>query len=178
MKQFAGWLGTVLGLTLLAGEAQAGGSGGPRPAVGPAASAGCVPGYVRPDFAALERELSAARARWRAAGVRDYRYDFRQVAAPVLFPTVRVSVRGGAVQGVTLVAGQTGQPSTQARATVEERFAQIAGALTFQRAQPCPAVEVAYDRGDGHPTRLYTAPRDLNVADGDGEWTLTNFTRP
>ncbi|MBB5235112.1 DUF6174 domain-containing protein [Deinococcus budaensis] len=177
MNQSAGWLGTVLGLMLLAGGAQAGGAGEPPPAV-PGASAGCVPGYVRPDFAALERELNAARARWRAAGVRDYRYDFRQVAAPVLFPTVRVTVRGGAVRDVVLVAGQTGEPSAQARATVEERFVQIAQALAFQRAQPCPAVEVTYDREDGHPTRLSTAPRDLNVADGDGEWTLTNFTRP
>jgi len=177
MKQFGRLLGTVLGLMLVAGEVQAGGAGGPRPAAVPGASAGCVPGYVRPDFARLERELAAARARWTAARVRDYRYDFRQIAAPVLFPTVRVTVRGGVVQGVALVAGQTGEPSPQARATVEGRFTQIAQALAFQRSQPCPAVEVTYDRANGYPTRLYTAPRDLNVADGDGEWTVTNFTR-
>lgn len=166
-------LAGVLALALLS-VAQAGGNEGPAPAP----SSPCVPGYVRPDLARMQTELTAARARWQAAGVRDYSYDFRQIASPVLFPTVRVTVRGGAVQGVALVAGQTGEPSAQARATVEGRFTDIAGALSYQRTQPCPLLQVTYDARDGHPTRLSSGTGEVNVADGDGEWTLTNFTRP
>lgn len=167
-------LAGLLALALLS-VAQAGGREGPPPA---APSSPCVPGYVRPDLARMQTELNAARARWQAAGVRDYSYDFRQIASPVLFPAVRVTVRGGTVQGVALVAGQTGQPSEQSRATVEDRFTNIAGALEYQRSQPCPLLEVTYDPQDGHPTRLSSGTGELNVADGDGEWTLTNFTRP
>ncbi|EYB67967.1 hypothetical protein DEIPH_ctg030orf0003 [Deinococcus phoenicis] len=138
----------------------------------------CAPGYTRPDFAALERDLTAARARWTAAGVRDYSYDFAQIAAPVAFPDVRVTVRGGAVQGVTLKAGQTGEPGGQARATVEDRFAAIAQTLRGQQGQKCPVVETEYDPRDGHPTRLYSGSREVNLADGWGEWRIMNFTRP
>lgn len=167
----------LAGLAALAllSVAQAGGREGPPPA---APSSPCVPGYVRPDLARAQAELTAARARWQAAGVRDYSYDFRQIASPVLFPTVRVTVRGGTVQGVALVAGQTGQPSPQARGAVEDRFQNVAEALAYQRTQPCPLLEVTYDVRDGHPTRLSSGNGELNVADGDGEWTLTNFTRP
>jgi hypothetical protein len=165
----------ALALLSVVSVAQAGGLEGPPPA---APSSPCVPGHVRPDLAGMRAELTAARARWQAAGVRDYSYDFRQIASPVLFPTVRVTVRGGAVRGVALVAGQTGQPSAQARATVEGRFMGIAGALNYQRTQSCPLLEVTYDPQDGHPTRLYSGTGERNVADGDGEWTLTNFTRP
>ncbi|GMA13867.1 hypothetical protein E5F05_17500 [Deinococcus metallilatus] len=139
---------------------------------------GCVSGYTRPDFAALERDLAAARAKWKAANVRDYSYDFAQIAAPVLLPTTRVTVRGGTVQGVRLVAGQTGQPSAQARATIEDRFASIAQALAAQKDRPCPAAQAEYDPRDGHPTRFYSGSREADIADGWGEWKITNFTRP
>ncbi|WP_216327257.1 DUF6174 domain-containing protein [Deinococcus aestuarii] len=148
------------------------------PVGGPAQVGPCAPGYVRPDFAVLERDLAAARARWTAAGVRDYSHDFAQVSAPLRFPTVRVSVRGGMAQAVRLAPGETGEPGAQARATVEDRFANIAQALEGQREQPCPAVEVEYDGRDGHPTRFSSATRQANVADGEGEWRITNFTRP
>jgi len=136
-----------------------------------------VPDYTRPDFAALERDLAAARARWSAAKVRDYSYDFAQVAAPVLFPTVRVTVRGGAVSEVILAPDQTGEIGGQAGATVEERFAAIAETLRGQREQPCPDVQVDYDPADGYPTRLYSGSREENIADGWGEWRVTNFSR-
>ncbi|BDP42557.1 hypothetical protein DAETH_25260 [Deinococcus aetherius] len=148
------------------------------PVGGPAQVGQCAPGYVRPDLAVLERDLAAARERWTAAGVRDYSHDFAQVSAPLRFPTVRVSVRGGMAQAVSLAPGETGEPSPQARATVEDRFANIAQALEAQREQPCPAVEVEYDGRDGHPTRFYSGTRQANVADGWGEWRITNFTRP
>ncbi|MEF2278721.1 DUF6174 domain-containing protein [Deinococcus sp. YIM 134068] len=138
----------------------------------------CAPGYTRPNFAALRRELTAAQVVWETANVRDYSYSFAQIAAPVRFPTVRVTVRGGVAQPVTLAAGETGEPGTQARGAVEDRFADIAQKLAYQETQPCPVVEVSYDARNGHPTRLSTGTGQENIADGNGEWTVTNFTRP
>ncbi|MDL2344336.1 DUF6174 domain-containing protein [Deinococcus sp. MIMF12] len=166
-------LGTVFGLALGAGSVQAGGGGAPPPQ----AAVPCAPGYVRPDFAALERELVAARAQWALAGVRSYRYEFRQVAAPVLFPTVLVLVLDRTVREVTLVAGESGPVSPLARVTVEGRFDQIAQTLAAQRGQPCPVVEAEYAAEEGYPTRLYSGTGTANVADGWGEWTVTRFIR-
>jgi hypothetical protein len=150
-------------------------SGSAEPRVQPAAL--CVDGYTRPDFARLQADLSAARARWQAAAISDYAYDFAQYSLPVRFPTVRVTVSGGAVQSVTLKAGEEGEPSAQARATVEGLFQNIADALAYQQGQPCPAVETAYDAQDGHPARLYSGIKEANSADGEGEWNVTGFER-
>ena len=162
----------LLALTaLLPASAGAAGSSAPLPVNG------CAPGYVRPDFRALERELTVARVKWAGARVKNYRYDFAQIAAPVLFPTARVTVRLGRVQGAALAPGQQGEIGDQARATVEERFAAVAQTLRLQQGQKCPFVEAEYDAVDGHPVRLYSGSRAANVADGWGEWRVTNFTR-
>lgn len=165
--------GTVFGLLIVAGTALAGGGGAPPPQV----AVPCAPGYVRPDFAALERELAAARARWVATGIRTYRYEFRQVAAPVLFPNVLVLVLDRTVREVTLAPGESGPLPPLAPATVEGRFDQIAQTLVTQRRQPCPVVEAEYDAAEGYPTRLYSGTGAANVADGWGEWTVTRFIR-
>ncbi|MFB9995271.1 DUF6174 domain-containing protein [Deinococcus oregonensis] len=150
-------------------------SGSAEPQVQPAVA--CVEGYTRPDFARLQADLSAARARWQAAALPNYAYDFAQYSLPVRFPAVRVTVSGGAVQGVALKAGEEGEPSAQARATVEGLFQNIADALAYQQGQPCPAVEAEYDAQDGHPTRLYSGIKEANIADGEGEWNVTGFER-
>ncbi|MPY66939.1 hypothetical protein F8S09_09580 [Deinococcus sp. SDU3-2] len=166
-----GMLGVALGLGTVAGLAGAGGGGAPPP------QAVCAPGYVRPDFAALRRELASARTRWALAGIRDYAYDFTEVAAPVLFPAVRVSVRQRQVQAVAVAAGQQGEPGPNAWGTVEDRFAAVASLLADGRSRPCPVVETDYDPQLGHPTRLYSGSGEANIADGWGEWRITNFTR-
>ncbi|THF68443.1 hypothetical protein E7T06_16590 [Deinococcus sp. Arct2-2] len=137
----------------------------------------CAEGYMRPDFDRLQADLSAARTRWQAAAISSYAYDFAQYSLPVRFPAVRVTVSGGAVQSVALKAGEEGEPSAQARATVEDLFQNIADALAYQRGQPCPAVETDYDAQDGHPTRLYSGIKEANSADGEGEWNVTGFER-
>lgn len=146
-----------------------------EPQVQPAVA--CAEGYTRPDFARLQADLSAARARWQAAAISNYSYDFAQYALPVRFPAVRVTVSGGAVQSVALKAGEEGEPSAQARATVEDLFQNIADALAYQQGQPCPAVETEYSVQDGHPTRLYSGIKEANSADGEGEWNVTGFER-
>ena len=152
-------------------------SGSAEPTAQPQPGAACVEGYTRPDFARLQTDLSAARARWQAAAISNYAYDFAQYALPVRFPAVRVTVSGGAVQGVALKAGEEGEPSAQARATVGDLFQNIADALAYQQAQPCPEIEGEYDVQDGHPTRLFSGTEEANVADGEGEWNVTGFER-
>ncbi|MDB5045750.1 MAG: hypothetical protein JWQ08_1800 [Deinococcus sp.] len=150
-------------------------SGGAEPQGQPAVA--CVEGYTRPDFARLQADLSAARARWQAAAISNYAYDFAQYSLPVRFPAVRVTVSGGAVQSVALKAGEQGEPSAQARATVDGLFQNIADALAYQQAQPCPEIQAEYDVQDGHPTRLFSGTEEANVADGEGEWNVTGFER-
>ncbi|ANE43102.1 DUF6174 domain-containing protein [Deinococcus puniceus] len=146
----------------------------PQPQTQPAA---CVDSYTRPDFARLNADLGAARTRWQAAAPSTYAYDFAQYALPVRFPAVRVTVSGGAVQSVAVKAGEQGEPSAQARATVEDLFQNIADALAYQQGQPCPEIEAEYDAQDGHPTRLFSGTEEANVADGEGEWNVTGFER-
>lgn len=166
-----GTLGTVFGLLIVAGTAQAGGGGAPIPR-----QVVCAPGYVRPHFSALERELAAARARWAGARPDAYWYDFEQVAAPVMFPPVRVAVGDGVVREVLLLVEGGGPPPPLARATVEERFDQVAQTLAAGRGQPCPLVEAEYDPRLGYPIRLYSGSSEANIADGWGEWRVTNFS--
>lgn len=151
----------------------AGGGGAP---VGTAPQPACRDGYMRPDLAALTRDLAAARARWSATGLRDYTYDLRQIAAPVLFPDTRVTVRAGRAVGTTILPGQEGTPNPLARQTMEQRLDDIARTLAFQRGRTCPEVRVTFDAQTGHPTYLYSGLGDAGIADGFGEWTVTTFT--
>ncbi|PTA68138.1 DUF6174 domain-containing protein [Deinococcus arcticus] len=154
--------------SLAAPLAQAGGAGAPQPAV-----PGCRPGYVRPDFAALNRQLAQARARWAAQGLTRYRYEIRQVAAPVLLPATQVTVKDGAVLAAPV---QPGPVNTLARLTVEGRFASLAQTLQYQATTPCPEVQVRYDAALGFPVYLYSGRGDNGIADGYGEWTVSAFT--
>ncbi|MFC6662293.1 DUF6174 domain-containing protein [Deinococcus multiflagellatus] len=154
---------------------RAAGPGGGAGAPGPAAE-GCRPGFVRPNFAALSRELAQARARWAAQGLSAYSYEVRQVAAPVLLPATRVTVRDGAVVALNLVPGEAGQPSPLARLTVEGRFDSLAQTLRYQATLPCPEVRIRYDPALGLPVYLYSGRGDKGIADGFGEWTVSRFT--
>lgn len=166
---------TLLALaTLILATAQAGGAGTPTGMV--ALPQGCREGYARPDFTALNRELVAARARWRAAAPGSYRYDLHQIAAPVLFPDTRVTVVNGRVTSTERLPGQEGAPNPLARRTVDARFSDISRTLAAQRTGRCPEVQVTYDPKLGYPTRLYSGLGDAGIMDGFGEWTVTNFT--
>lgn len=139
---------------------------------------GCVSGYQRPDFAALQQDLKAARIRWTAAGILDYSFDFTQVAQPLLLPTIHVVVRGGTVESAEIVGGNPSGATPPTPGTVETSFQTISKTLTRQQATSCPAVSASYDPGDGHPTSFSSANLQANLADGGGSWTIQNFTRP
>jgi len=155
--------------TLSVTPAHAGGGGAP---VLPRA---CRDGYVRPDFAALTRQLQAAQARWTAAAVRDYTYDVHQIAAPVLFPDTRVTVRAGRAVTTAILPGQEGAPNPLALRTIEARFDDLARTLAARRMTPCPEVRISFDPRLGYPTHLYSGMGDAGIMDGFGEWTLTKF---
>ncbi|UBV41840.1 DUF6174 domain-containing protein [Deinococcus taeanensis] len=161
----------MLTLSALTPAAHAGGADAPVQG----ATFGCRPGYVRPDFRALNAQLTQARARWAAQGLRDYRYDLKQIAAPVLFPGTRVTVQAGRVTGVALTPGAQGAHSPLAARTMEARFAEMAATLTAQNAA-CPLVQQSFDPVLGYPTRFASGLGDAGLADGFGEWRLTSFT--
>lgn len=166
----------LLALTALTltSAAHAGGGGAPTGVRPPAQ--GCRPDYVRPDFAALTRQLQLARARWAATGIRDYTYDVHQIAAPVLFPDTRVTVVNGRAVGSAVKPGQEGDPTPLSLKTVEGRFDDIASTLAYRRGTRCPEVTIRYDPQRGYPTYLYSGMGDAGIMDGFGEWTVSNFT--
>lgn len=134
----------------------------------------CRPGYARPDFALLNRELRAARARWVATGWRDYTYDVHQIAAPVLFPDTRVTVLGGRAVKSEALPGSQGDPTPLSRQSMEERFGDVARTLAYRRSTRCPEVKVRYDPQAGYPIFLYSGMGDAGIMDGFGEWTVSN----
>ncbi|WP_188901314.1 DUF6174 domain-containing protein [Deinococcus aerophilus] len=156
----------------------AGAGGGERAVpVGLGQPARCAAGYVRPDFSRLQADLNAARTRWKAARVRNYRYDFARIAAPLRLPDVTVTVVGGRVQGIQAVDGQhPAAPSPLNAGPVEALFLEAARALTYQRSQPCATLRLGFDAVDGHPTTFYSGSQVSPMADGSGEWRVTNFS--
>ena len=158
-------------LLTLSASALAGGAGGPAV---PAPANACVPGFVQPSPAALTRALAAAQARWKASGLRAYSYTFDQIAQPVRFPPTRIEVSGRAIKATAL---QEGDPSVYARtASVEGLYGFIRGSLAFARNEPCAELKVRY-APDGHPLSLSLERRDLNIADGGGSWTVSDFRK-
>ena len=158
-------------LLTLSVSALAGGVGGPAVS---APANGCVPGFVQPSPAALTRALNSAQARWKASGIRAYSYTFDQIAQPVRFPPTRIEVSGRAVRATALGEGD---PSVYARtASVEGLYGFIRDSIDFARREPCAEVKVSYAPG-GHPLSLSLERRDLNIADGGGSWTVSDFRK-
>ncbi|GGL04805.1 DUF6174 domain-containing protein [Deinococcus radiotolerans] len=168
-----GLLAAALGSAALAGGGQTPPTGAPT-----TAPFGCRAGYVRPDFAALNAQLNRARTLWAAQHPASYTYDVDQIAAPVLFPGTRVTVQAGRVTGTALAPGQEGTVNpTLAGRTVDARFTDMAATLNAQAKAPCPLVEQSFDPQLGYPTRFASGLGDAGIADGFGEWRITNFTR-
>jgi len=137
--------------------------------------------------APADHRLADARARWAAAGIRDYRLDLRWFCFCAHRTSVQITVRGGRPAGVTPAPspvpstgpfGSTpGNPSGSPSATgavpagtptsVEELFDVVAAA----RAR-ADRVEVTYDAGTGVPMQTYVDVR-ANVTDDEETLTVT-----
>jgi Family of unknown function (DUF6174) len=136
---------------------------------------GCVPGFVQPSPAALERQLRAARARWAASGIQSYRFDFDQIAQPVRFARTSITVLPG--ERLKAVTTDRSPASTTALgATMRGLFDNIQQSVAFVRRQPCAELKVSYAQ-DGHPLSLSLEQRNINIADGGASWTVSSFRR-
>ena len=137
---------------------------------------GCRSDYSQPNFAALQRDLSAARARWQTAGIQDYRYDFTQFAAPVGFPPLRVTVMDGVVTKTENLDDPAELLPPNSGITVQGRFDSIASSITSAQSGKCQELTVTYDAADGHPLKLLGGTALRGIADGFGQWEISNFT--
>ena len=137
--------------------------------------------------AAADHRLADARARWAAAGIRDYRLDLRWFCFCAHRTSVQITVRGGRPAGVTPAPspvpstgpfGSTpGNPSGSPSATgavpagtptsVEALFDVVAAA----RAR-ADRVEVTYDVGTGVPLQTSVDEHE-NVTDDEESLTVT-----
>lgn len=162
-------------LFMLVSPVLAGGAGGPAAS----ASAACVPGFVQPSPAALNRTLASAQTRWKASGVRSYSFDFEQIAQPVRFPKTRITVSGGRV--LSAVPLEPGTVSAQAaRLSVEGLFLAIRQDIAHARTSPCTELKVSY-APNGSPvsfaSQLQTPTTVNGMADGGASWTVSTFKR-
>ncbi|GGK22297.1 hypothetical protein GCM10008955_14760 [Deinococcus malanensis] len=120
----------------------------------------------------LNRQLQAAQAKWAAAGLRNYTYDLRQLAAPVLFPEVRITVRNSRRTSLKPVQGDVMVALPMTAGPMEERFATVRQTLRAQQQTRCPDLKLRFDPALGYPTLVYSGTAEANVADGYGEWSI------
>jgi len=129
--------------------------------------------------AAADHRLADARARWAAAGIRDYRLDLRWFCFCAHRTSVQITVRDGRPAGVTPApsTGPSGSVPGSASAagavpagtptSVEELFDVVAAA----RAR-ADRVEVTYDVGTGVPLQTSVDEHE-NVTDDEESLTVT-----
>jgi len=136
----------------------------------------CRADYQRPDFAALRQGLAAARQRWQALGIQDYSYEFSQFAAPIGLPKARITVQAGQVVRVEKADTRPGDPAPSAGRTVKERFDDLAASISDAAPRPCAELAITY-AAEGYPLTASSGTALKNLADGNGFWTISNFTR-
>ncbi len=110
--------------------------------------------------------LESQHARWLAAGLQDYRFEYleRCECSLALVEPAVVEVRGGRVREVTYRSSGLAAPS-DARAlfpTIEDLFARIEDAIAREAAM----LVVSYDPELGYPTQI-EIDYDLQVVDDE-----------
>jgi len=110
--------------------------------------------------------MDSARARWDAAGIRDYRFEFHQQCecGPALADAAVVEVRAGSVTRVNYRdSGEAAAPSARRLfPTVDDLFDRIADAIQ----QNAASLIVSYDPALGYPTQI-NIDYDLQVIDDE-----------
>ncbi len=117
--------------------------------VGLALLIGCASDPLEPEMDAL----SAARARWSTAGLRDYEFEFQRLCfcGPDFVRPLHLVVVDGSVSSATYL--DTGEPAMgplDSFPTIEDLFDEIRAALD----QGADSVVASYDRDSGYPTRV------------------------
>jgi len=112
------------------------------------------------------------RARWEAAGITDYEYEFQRTCECKDTRPARIEVRTGRVTAATYTDSGESAPSA-GYPTIDELFELIDEAISAEAA----SMRVSYDQRLGYPTEI-RIDYDLNVADDEIEidaWGLTQL---
>ena len=132
-----------------------------------------------PDYAALQVELDAARARWAAEQPAAYDLEFTwwcMLCGPERRNEVRVSVTSGSVSGVAYAysgADALPTPDPSHFHTVDELFALVQQAI----GDSADRIVVEYSPGLGYPARFHTDPNQF-VYDDEYGFTVAALTAP
>jgi hypothetical protein len=128
----------------------------------------------RSPLGLAEDELSDARARWAASGVRDYTYRVQRVCFCPGIPTFVVTVRSGAFVSATDL--QTGAPADTAGYSEYLTIDKIFILLDRHVAQKPAKFKGTYDDALGYPIRVEIDPV-LNAVDEELTINVSGFVR-
>ncbi|ULH16586.1 DUF6174 domain-containing protein [Deinococcus sp. KNUC1210] len=137
---------------------------------------GCRSYYQRPDFTALQQNLTAARARWQAADIQDYRYDLASFVVEGDPSSVRMIVKGGRVASVELLGASVGGQAPAGQ-TIDALLTYLSDSLSSSGKSPCLDLAVSFDAADGHPLSASSVNALDSIQDGGGGFSVSNFTR-
>jgi len=124
-----------------------------------------------------QRELEAAQARWEAAALPSYAFDYRRICFCVDGGRlVRITVQAGEVSSVTAAdtQGPLADPSAGSWPTVAQLFTRLEGHAEGGSRDGW-TLDVEYDATLGYPTEIkLVAPE--NIADGGSTERVTGLT--
>ena len=137
---------------------------------------GCYSYYERPNFAALAQDLTTARARWKAAGIQDYRYDVNYFVIEGNPSALRITVKGGKVASVEVLGKSSGGQAPTGQ-TIDDLLTNLSGYISASGSQPCLYLTASFDIADGHPLSASYRNALDRIQDGGGGYSVSNFTR-
>lgn len=167
-------------LTALAGFAVSSALDDEAPGEAPALERRVVLPQLASGESPLALELAAARTRWAAAGITDYRLTGLRAYFGGVFH-ITIEVHGDTVTPVSVECD--GWTDTCANAPIEELavphlFSVVDAALARQLDVPpgqqgALTVEATFDAIDGHPLSVYTSA--FLITDTASTWTVDSF---
>jgi hypothetical protein len=145
-----------------------------------AAEAPAPPASCLKSYASVERELSAARARWSSSGITTYNYRLSRlclcdarVAGPFRVRVEDAAVRAAIYQGAAASGVADGTRVADEDLvnvmTIDRLFNVIAGAV----AKKACTIDVAYDPTLGYPTKI-DIDLDAETADEEVRYAISD----
>lgn len=127
---------------------------------------GCESSCTTPNIAALEADLSAAKARWAQAGITNYTYTSTSSMSMAGQVSATVVVRNSVVQSPT------------GALTTEQQFSGVKTLIDEAKAaNSCTVAEAKYDATDGHLLSLSWSNLKQGLMDAFGSVSITAFQR-
>lgn len=126
---------------------------------------GCDAQYVAPNVAQLRADLTAAKAKWAAAGIHNYQFDYTQVPGG---GTIRITVKDDSVAGTSPAAA----PGVY---TVDQLFGEIE--YNLNHLSKCQSVTYTYDAQRGYPIQGNSVDHALPAKTGNfSNFKVENLT--